>query len=52
VPLKQKLAARIAIKEKSEIMLARFAHEDSLIASGTSDGYVRIHNLIRNAKIA
>ena len=33
-------------------MLAKFAHEDSLLACATSDGYVRIYNLLKNTKIA
>ena len=33
-------------------MTAKFAAEDSLMACGTSDGYVRIYNLLKNMKIA
>ena len=33
-------------------MLAKFASEDSLVACGTSDGYVRIYNLLKNNKIS
>ena len=50
--LKQKLCLKSTIKEKSEIMLAKFGHEDSLVACGCSDGYVRIYNLIKSSKIA
>lgn len=32
-------------------MVARFAHEDSLAAVGTGDGYVKIYNLIKNSKM-
>lgn len=40
------------IKEKSEVMLAKFGHEDSLVACGCSDGFVRIYNMIKSSKIA
>lgn len=50
--MKQKLSLRSTIKEKSEIMIAKFAPEDSLMACGTSDGYVRIYNLLKSCKIA
>lgn len=33
-------------------MIAKFAPEDSLVAIGTSDGYVRIHNMLKNSKVA
>jgi len=33
-------------------MLAKFGHEDSLVACGCSDGNVRIYNLIKSSKIA
>jgi WD40 repeat protein len=52
VPLKQKLGIRATIKEKSEVMVAKFAYEDSLAAVGTADGYVRIYNLLKNSKMS
>ena len=33
-------------------MIAKFAPEDSLVAYGTGDGYVRIYNLLKNTKVA
>ena len=33
-------------------MLAKFAYEDSLVACGTGDGYVRVYNLLKNTKIS
>ena len=33
-------------------MISKFAPQDSLVATGTSDGYVRVHNLLKNTKIA
>lgn len=33
-------------------MVTRFGIEDSLAAVGTSEGYVRIYNLLKNAKIS
>ena len=33
-------------------MIAKFAPEDSLVACGTSDGYVRIYNMLKNTKIS
>lgn len=50
--LKQKLCIKGTIKEKSEVMLAKFGHEDSLVACGCSDGFVRIYNLVKSSKIA
>ena len=33
-------------------MITKFAPEDSLVANGTSDGYVRIYNLLKSTKVA
>lgn len=33
-------------------MIAKFGHEDSLVAFGCGDGYVKIYNLIKSSKIA
>jgi hypothetical protein len=32
-------------------MIAKFGHEDALLATGSGDGYVRIYNLIKSVKI-
>jgi WD40 repeat protein len=41
-----------AITEKAELMVTRFAYEDSLLAGGYSDGQVRIFNLNTDNKIS
>lgn len=51
VQLKQKLGLKTTIKEKSEVMISKFGHEDSLVACGHSDGLVRVYNLIKSSKI-
>lgn len=50
--LKQKLCVKASIREKSEVMISRFGQEDSLVACGCSDGFVRIYNLVKSSKIA
>lgn len=50
--LKSKLVMKSAITEKAELMVTRFAYEDSLLAGGYSDGQVRIFNLNTDNKIS
>ncbi len=40
------------LTEKSELMVARFGFQDSLVAAGYSDGKVRIFNMNTDNKIA
>jgi len=39
------------ISDKSELMVTRFNHEDTLAACGYSDGFVRVFNLATDNKI-
>ena len=52
MPLKHKLAVRATMKEKEEVMVGKFGHEDSLVASGGNDGVVRIYNTVRSTKLS
>ena len=52
IPLKSKLSMKSIIPEKSELMVGRFAFEDSLVACGYSDGFVRIFNINTDNKIS
>ena len=52
VPLKQKLAVRSTVREKSEIMAIRFGHEDSLVAVGSNDGFIRGYNMVKSTKLS
>ena len=40
------------LTEKSELMVSRFGYEDSLVACGYSDGYIRIFNMNTDNKIS
>ena len=51
IPLKSKLSVKSTITEKAELMVGRFAFEDSLSACGYSDGIVRIFNINTDNKI-
>jgi 2-methylaconitate cis-trans-isomerase PrpF len=41
-----------ALTENAEMMVGRFAYEDSLVANGYSDGIVRIYNINTDNKIS